>query len=156
MTATHPLVTRNFYSRAGAPLAIGPDLCRVLVDGSQTGGALAMLEWTGAAPGGPPLHVHPDQDEVFLVCEGRYRFQCGDGHFELEAGDTIFLPRAVPHTFAQLTPTGRLVYSYAPAGQMVDFFAALAALGGTDDHEAAGALFASHGMQIVGPPLPAG
>lgn len=140
-------------SSRGAISSIGDDRCRVLVSATDSAGALAVLEWTGHTPGGPPLHVHPDQDELFMVDAGRYRFRCGDEEHELEAGDSIFLPRAVPHSFCQLGDHGRLRFAYTPAGSMEAFFEALAALPGPPSPDAAAALFERHGMHIQGPPL---
>lgn len=140
---------------AGAPLAIGPDRWILDVPAAATGQALSVMSWHGHAPGGPPLHLHPDQDEVFIVEAGEYRFQCGDEQHLLGAGDSIFLPRGVPHTFRQLSATGRLRFLYTPAGRMEDFFPALSQLVGPPSPEAADALFADHGMRVVGPPLTA-
>jgi len=123
------------------------------VSGKDTGGALSVFEYTGREKGGPPLHVHPLQDEIFYVVQGAYRFQCGRDRFELGAGDMIFLPRNVPHAFAQTTDAGRLLFYFTPAGKMEDFFRALGALPGQPTPEAAAALFARHEMQVVGPPL---
>lgn len=142
--------------RANKPAQIGPDTNAVKVAARDTGGAFSLFEYTGRAEGGPPLHVHPDQDEIFFVQEGRYLFQCGQERSMLQAGDMIFLPRGVPHTFRQISPQGRLLYMYTPAGDMEAFFAALASLDGPPAPEQAGALFARHGMEVVGPPLAAG
>jgi quercetin 2,3-dioxygenase len=125
----------------------------VNVPAASTGQALSLMTWHGHAPGGPPLHLHPEQDEVFIVDEGEYRFQCGDSQFLLHAGDSIFLPRGLPHTFSQLSPSGKLRFLYTPAGRMEDFFAALSRLDGPPAPEVAQTLFAAHGMRVVGPPL---
>jgi len=98
------------------------------IAGSDTGGTFSLFEYTGTERGGPPLHVHPHQDEVFYVLEGQYRFRVGAAEYELSVGDLIFLPRAVLHTFTQLTATGRLLFSFQPTGRMEEFFWALAAL----------------------------
>jgi quercetin 2,3-dioxygenase len=79
-----------------------------------------------------------------------------DEQFELTEGDTILLPRGVPHTFCQLGDSGRLRFLYTPAGAMEDFFRALAQLPGPPAPEVGAALFAAHGMQVVGPPLTPG
>lgn len=139
--------------RTGQPTAVGPDTFRVLVAAADTHQALSVLEWVGRAPGGPPLHVHPDQDEVFMVDEGEYLFQCGDAQHRLGPGDTILLPRRVPHSFAQLSATGRLRYLYTPAGKMEDFFVALSHLNMPPQIAEVQAVFEAHGMQVVGPPL---
>ncbi|WP_022826218.1 cupin domain-containing protein [Hymenobacter norwichensis] len=123
------------------------------IAGSDTGGTFSLFEYTGNEQGGPPLHVHPHQDEVFYVLEGRYRFRVGTTEHELTAGDLIFLPRAVPHTFAQLTATGRLLFSFQPTGRMEEFFRALAAQPAPPTPAVGAQLFAAHDMQVVGPPL---
>ena len=92
---------------------------------------------------------------MFFVREGRYRFRVADAIHELGPGDTIFLPRGVPHSFAQLSTRGRVVYLFQPAGDMEAFFRALA----TKDEATAtevefAGLFARHGMRLLGPPLP--
>ncbi|MDT8999486.1 cupin domain-containing protein [Paucibacter sp. APW11] len=151
--APQPCLVRAGHSHEGAPLAVGADRWMVNVPAAATGQALSVMSWQGHAPGGPPLHLHPEQDEVFIVDEGEYRFQCGEAQFLLKAGDSIFLPRGVPHTFRQLGPVGRLRFLYTPAGQMEDFFAALSRLEGPPTPEAAHTLFAAHGMRVVAPPL---
>lgn len=147
------LIVPKGHSRCGEPLAIGPDVWTLKVAAADTGGALSVMTWEGHSPGGPPLHMHHDQDEVFIVKAGRYRFQCGDDQFDLGEGDSIFLPRRVPHSFCQLSSSGRLCYLYTPAGAMEDFFRALAQLPGPPEPQAGAALFAAHGMQVMGPPL---
>lgn len=143
------------HSHAAPPLAVGPDRWMLNVPAAATDHALSVMTWHGHAPGGPPLHLHPEQDEVFIVDEGEYRFQCGDEQFLLHAGDSLFLPRGLPHTFRQLSATGRLRFLYTPAGRMEDFFVALSQLAGPPTPDAADALFAAHGMRVVGPPLAA-
>lgn len=71
----------------------------------------------------------------------------------LTAGDTIFLPRGIPHTFSQTSAQGRLLYMFTPAGDMEAFFAALAQIDEPPPPAAAAALFATHGVEVVGPPL---
>lgn len=148
-----PRLVRAGHSHDGLPVAVGPDRWMVNVPAAATGDALSVMSWHGHAPGGPPLHLHPAQDEVFIVDEGAWRFQCGDAVFELQAGDSIFLPRGVPHTFRQLGASGKLRFMVTPAGDMEAFFVALSRLDGPPAPEAADALFAAHGMRVVGPPL---
>src|SRR3954469_6498942 len=97
----------------------------IKISGKDTENDLAVFEQTGLSPkGGPPLHIHPNQDEWFYVIEGEYLFQVGEDKFQMKGGDTIFLPRKVPHAFVQLTEKGKMIVSYLPAGKMEDFFAA--------------------------------
>lgn len=139
--------------RRHAQRAIGPDSCRVKISASDTNGAFALFEYIGRAEGGPPLHVHPDQDEIFVVQEGCYAFLCGNVAQTLNPGDTIFLPRGIPHTFRQTSPTGRLLFMFTPAGDMEAFFEELATIDGVPAPSVATAVFAAHGMAVVGPPI---
>lgn len=125
---------------------------KVSAEDSENG--CAIFEQTGHTPkGGPPLHIHPEQDEWFYVIEGDYLFQCGEEHFSLKAGDTIFLPRKVQHAFIQLTDKGKMIVGYFPAGKMEGFFAATARWATPPDKDEIVKVFAEHGMQVVGPPL---
>jgi len=125
----------------------------IKISGKDTNGTLAVFEYTSEAKGGPPLHIHHAQDEMFFVQEGNFVFQLGDEKHNLNAGDTIFLPRKVPHTFAQLSDKGKLIYFFTPAGKMEDFFRTLGKIKGVPAPAVAAKIFEAHGMEIVGPPL---
>lgn len=125
------------------------------VSAEDTDDALTIGEYTGYTKGGPPLHIHPYQDEVFIVLEGEHLFQVGDEQYHLTAGDTIFLPRNVPHAPCQLSEKGKYLFFFTPAGKMEDFFRQVDKLSvkGQPTPEQFGELFSTHEMKIVGPPL---
>lgn len=126
----------------------------IKISGQNTDGELAVFEQTGLTPnGGPPLHIHPHQDEWFYVVEGEYLFQVGDEKHSMQAGDTIFLPRNVPHAFVQLTEKARTIVSYLPAGKMEAFFATTDKWASPPTEDEIRKVFADHDMQVVGPPL---
>ncbi|MFH2056203.1 MAG: cupin domain-containing protein [bacterium] len=126
----------------------------IKISGADTDGDLAVFEQTGLTPkGGPPLHIHPNQDEWFYVIEGEYLFQVGEDKHQMKAGDTIFLPRAVQHAFVQLTEKGRLIVSYLPAGKMEAFFKVTDAWSSPPAAEEIARVFAEHDMKVVGLPL---
>ncbi|BAU54028.1 Cupin domain protein [Mucilaginibacter gotjawali] len=96
-------------------MLIGNSPVDIKVSGKDTGGALTISEYTGFAKGGPPLHIHPLQDEVFYILEGEHLFQLGDRQFHLKQGDTVFIPRNTPHAPAQLSEKGKyLFFSHPP------------------------------------------
>jgi quercetin dioxygenase-like cupin family protein len=66
----------------------------------------------------PPLHVHASDDEALYVLDGRVTVFAGDEVFEAAAGAFVFLPRAVPHTFAVDSGSARLLVVIAPAGAL--------------------------------------
>lgn len=143
-TNSQSFIVRAGQGRHDRPNPIGHDIQVVKIAAADTNGALAVMAYEGRVRGGPPLHLHADQDEIFIVQDGRYQFQCGDDRMVLTAGDTIFVPRGVPHTCSQTSPEGRLLYMFTPAGDMEAFFAALARIDGAPlPHVASGGLFAT-------------
>jgi quercetin dioxygenase-like cupin family protein len=126
----------------------------IKISGTDTDNDLAVFEQTGLTPyGGPPLHIHPHQDEWFYIVEGAYLFQVGEEKHRLGAGDTIFLPRNIQHAFVQLSGKGKVIVSYLPAGKMEDFFAATDKWTSPPTKEEITQVFADHDMKVVGPPL---
>ncbi|MFN4144655.1 MAG: cupin domain-containing protein [Runella sp.] len=125
----------------------------IKISSKDTNGLLTVFEYSGREKGGPPLHIHPNQDEVFFILEGTYKFQVGDETHQLGIGDIIFLPRNVPHTFAQLTDNGKILFFFQPSGQMEDYFRAIGKLKAPPSPQEGAKIFADHDMKVVGPPL---
>ncbi|MDJ1496163.1 cupin domain-containing protein [Cytophagaceae bacterium DM2B3-1] len=133
---------------------VNQNVLDVKISGSDTNGDLAIFEQTSLSKGrGTPLHVHPSQDEIFYVIEGSYLFKVGEDKYHLTAGDSIFLPRQVPHAWTQAADKGKMLVILQPAGKLENFFVNVAGL----DHEPSAAEVASefskNEMQVVGPPL---
>lgn len=126
----------------------------IKISGSDTENDLAVFEQTGLTPnGGPPLHIHPFQDEWFYVIEGEYLFQVGEDKYQMKSGDTIFLPRNVQHAFIQLTKNGKMIVSYLPAGKMEAFFQIADQWTSPPSKDEISKVFEDHGMKVVGLPL---
>jgi quercetin dioxygenase-like cupin family protein len=133
---------------------VNANVLDVKISGSDTNGDLAIFEQTSLSKGrGTPLHVHPLQDEIFYVIKGAYRFKVGSKRYELRAGDTIFLPRQVPHAWIQDSETGKMLVTLQPAGKLEDFFVSMAGLDHEPTPEEIKLLFAKNEMQVVGPLL---
>jgi mannose-6-phosphate isomerase-like protein (cupin superfamily) len=82
-----------------------------------------------APPGfpGPPLHIHTEFDEVFLVLSGTLTMRVGEDVHEIEPGGTAFVAGSTPHTFANAGGDPlRFVAICAPGG-FEDYFRALEA-----------------------------
>ncbi len=124
------------------------------VSGNDTDGGMAIFEQTSLSPGrGTPLHVHPLQDELFYVVEGAYYFQVGEDKFHLAVGDSIFMPRNVPHAWTQVSDKGKMTVIFQPAGKMENFFVTVAALDHEPTPQEMAKIFAENEMKVVGPPL---
>jgi quercetin dioxygenase-like cupin family protein len=124
------------------------------VRGEETDGALTVFEGTATAGDGPPLHVHPNADEIWYALEGSFRVKLEDEVQAAPAGTCVFIPRGVWHTWQNIgTSEARLLAMLAPAG-LERFFERFGQL--PDDAsvpEAFRALGSEAGMDVVGPPL---
>ena len=90
---------------------------RAVLSCLDTQGQLTLHEVETPAGGGPPLHAHREEDEIFIVQSGRYEFQIGSRCIEAEPGTVIFSPRLVPHTFCNIgEETGHLLIFSLPGG----------------------------------------
>lgn len=93
------------------------------VSSTDTNGALFVMEHTHLVPGGPPLHLHLQQEEWFYVMAGEVAFQVGDRRINLRAGESVLAPRRIPHTFSSVGPDpARMLIAFCPAGKMEQYF----------------------------------
>ena len=113
-----------------------------------------VIENTNDSKGGPPRHLHHEQEEWFYVVEGEYVAEVGDERHRLGPGDSVFAPRGTPHVWARVGEgTGRMLVAFRPAGEMEAFFDAMSQVKGPPSREELQGLFRSHGMEVAGPPL---
>ena len=89
---------------------------------------------------------------------GEFVFQVGSDQTRLRPGDTLLIPRNVPHAFDCVSAQpGKLLVTMQPANHMDDFFRQLAQLlpgpGTPSDPEAIQKLYQAHDSTIVGPPM---
>ena len=133
---------------------VNSNILDVKVSGKDTNGDLAIFEQTSLSQGrGTPLHVHSSQDEIFYIIEGAYYFQVGDEKYHMTIGDSIFLPRKVPHAWTQKSEKGRMMVMLQPAGKLEDFFVTMAAMDHEPTPKEIETIFDKNQMKIVGPPL---
>lgn len=153
-TNGQPFIVNEGQSRFGETVKfLGVHPNDLKISSKDTGGQLSVFEYTGLGKVGPMLHIHLEQDEIFTIMEGEYRFVVGDATHVLKAGQTIFLPRQIPHTWIQLTDKGKMIYFLQPAGKMEEFFSYMNTLKERPSQEMMDKIHAEHGMKVVGPPL---
>jgi hypothetical protein len=114
----------------------------------------------GPRAAGPPLHVHDEMDEMCYVLDGEVVVQVGGDRRVLVAGCFAWVPRGVPHAFANASDRPvRLLGLCVPAG-IEEFFGAQAAyvagLQGPPDPDRIAAIWARHPGSVVGPPIEVG
>ena len=91
-------------------------LAQVKLTGAETDGAVGIVEVT--SPGGPaaPLHVHRREAETFCVLEGELTLFVGDEVVRASAGDVVYAPANIPHTYNIDSPMARILVISSPAG----------------------------------------
>ena len=145
-------------SGEGEPIWFNSSLISVIAPSDGTDGAYAIVEVLAAAGNATPLHVDPTV-ETFRVLEGDILVHVDGCEERLSSGDTIVIPRGVPHALLVTSATARMLVFNAPGGH--DRFFRTAGSPGRQDElppprapdlvkmkEAA----AQYGMIIVGPP----
>lgn len=113
---------------------------------------LFVLENTFHEKGGPPRHLHYEQDEWFYTVEGEFVVEVGTERISLKPGDSLLAPRMVPHVWAFVGgPRGRILIAFSPAGAMEAFFRDVTRANAMPPQDPA--LWRAHGMELLGPPL---
>jgi mannose-6-phosphate isomerase-like protein (cupin superfamily) len=130
---------------------------QIKVSSGDTAGSLFVFEHADMGKGGPPRHLHYEQDEWFYARKGEFLFEVGDERFTLRPGDSLFAPRMIPHAWAHVgEEPGTLLLAVQPAGSLEAFFMENCAMDRPPTPEEAERSFAAHGMKVMGPPLGAG
>ena len=149
-----------------APFVLGPEESRgtesgpwrTRVVGADTGGLVAVGDaHMPPMSAGPSLHVHTNEDEASYVVEGVLTVVLGDERFDVPAGGIAWLPRGVPHTFANLTADPvRVVGMIVPAGlegMFAEYAAYFGSLQGPPDSATLDEIGRRYGITVVGPPI---
>lgn len=152
----------------GAPSIVRPDQARILraygdefhfhLTAAQTGGSLTIFTDITPPGGGPPPHYHTNEDETFVVLDGRVEFLSDGLWTEVPAGTVVHMPRGKRHAFRNPgdRPLKQLIMT-APSG-FEDFIADSAlefSRRGGPDMARLGTIAAGHGI-IFDPALATG
>lgn len=103
---------------AEGPVYWGPgDQIRFILTGEQTGGAFFLGDVSVPPGGGPPPHIHEREDETYYLLQGTLTVQVGGQTMHASAGDCIYLPRGIAHSFRN-TGEGRarMLVTATPSG----------------------------------------
>lgn len=118
----------------------------------DTNGQLSLFSGQYHKNQGPPLHLH-DVDETFYILEGEFLIQAGDERFSAIVGDTIFVPRNMPHAYLTISETGKMLFMVNPSGTIELLFEKLSAFKEKPSIEEIVRIHEELGLKIVGPPL---
>ncbi len=123
----------------------------------DSAGACSAFELSALPQAGPFLHVHHREDEWYYVLSGEFLFKAGGEPYNLPTGASIWLPRGIPHAWANTaTAEAKLILVCQPGG-FENFFEEM----GKEMEKADSAsaqnkmkeVMAKYGMELLGPPL---
>jgi len=120
-TAAAPVVS---HRRLSNTVTFGNVSMTLLLTAAETGGSLSLMESLMCPGTEPRYHVHENEDEIFYVLEGHLSVMVDGTVHECRAGDTIFLPRGLPHTFRVRSQVARCLSIATPSG-FENFFKAI-------------------------------
>lgn len=151
----HVTLTAPFVARRDPDL---PAPWQVLAGGDRTGGSVMFGEARiPPKSSGPGLHAHSREDEAVYVIAGRMTFVVGERTFEATSGELVWLPRDVPHTFANLSDEPLWAIGVTSPAGLESMFAEQAeyfsALNGPPDPQRIGEIGDRYGVRTLGPPL---
>ena len=121
---------------------------------TDTAGALSIFGLKVMPKTGPSRHVHHREDEWCYVRNGEFVFEIGDEKYEVPVGGSIWMPRDIPHVWANTSRgKGEIIVASQPGG----FEKLFDELGKIPDAQLSEAtikqVMTKYGMEYLGPPL---
>lgn len=113
----------------------------------------------------PPLHVHHEQDEVFVLLAGKARIHLSGRDIEARTGDCLLVPKGEPHSYLATSADGVRFLTITRGEGFVGLVRELGRPATTDglpepgrppspkEQEALAQVARKHGAEFVGPPL---
>ncbi|MFD2784453.1 cupin domain-containing protein [Hymenobacter rubripertinctus] len=112
----------------GQKLNILGDHQQIKLTGKDTNGRFLAIYQDNSPNTQIPMHVHQNEDEVYKIVEGEVEFTVGEKKSVLKSGDTIFLPKNIPHAWKVVGKSNAKVYlDIFPSG-LEDMFEELSKL----------------------------
>ena len=151
MTMTQPFLVASDDHRR--------DPWRVVAGGERTGGLVTLgdARMPPRTPG-PGRHSHSREDEAIYVTSGVLTVEVGEQRHQVGPGSLIWLPRGIPHTFANLSDEPVWAVGVITPSGLEKMFAEIAAylaeLTGPPDPQTITTINAKYGISPAdGPPL---
>ncbi len=125
----------------------------VILSKEDSAGNYYVFECITPPGHGIPPHVHEREDELISILEGEFEVMLGDKICKANAGDEVFFPRHIPHSFQNVgSKAGKTRWTVVPGGNFEEFFDKLGALpAGPPDLQKVAVIFATFGMKILIP-----
>ncbi|MCW5775527.1 MAG: cupin domain-containing protein [Phycisphaeraceae bacterium] len=145
--------TRIVPPYSGRAMCAFGDEVTVHLGAAETGGRYTLFTCVTPPGNGPPPHFHANEDEWFLVLEGRVEFLKDAAWVEVPVGSVVYTPRGVVHAYRNCGDVPlRMLIQTSPAG-FETFFSRCAevfALPGPPDMARLVAIAEEHGIHFPG------
>jgi mannose-6-phosphate isomerase-like protein (cupin superfamily) len=89
----------------GKEFVLAGVLMKCLLSGEQTAGQFCLFDNLSGGNTRTPIHVHAMDDETVYIMEGELTAAIDGEARRLTAGDSMFLPRGVPHQLTNMSGT---------------------------------------------------
>lgn len=94
----------------------GGGIYHIVATAQETDNRIFAFEAVEPPGGGPPLHIHANEEEFFLVLEGEITFSIDGQVIRQRAGGSAFVPRGTPHCFKNTSDrVARVLVLFTPA-----------------------------------------
>lgn len=134
----------------GKVLNVLGDNQNIKLTGADTNGQYTLIEQYNEPGVGIPPHVHENEDEVFQVLEGQVEMSIGNKTTVMNAGDIIFCPKSIPHSWRVIgEQKARAMLSIFPAGLEKMFVEISELPAGPPDMEKLTAICSKYNLKFV-------
>jgi quercetin dioxygenase-like cupin family protein len=108
---------RTLESGTGERIWIAGDTLSLKATARETGGAYTLIEVLAAPGGGPPPHIHDNEEETFYVLDGAFEILIGERVIRAQRGAFALVPRGTVHRFRCIGDgPGRMLVLFTPGG----------------------------------------
>ncbi len=126
---------------------------------------LCVMEHRAPNGDSPPLHVHHDQDEIFVLLSGAARIHLNGRDIEARTGDCLLVPKGEPHSYLATSAEGVRFLTIMRGDGFVGLVRELGRAARSDglpelmgppspeEQQALAQVARKHGVEFVGPPL---
>lgn len=122
-TMTKPLILQPGM---GTDLPAFGNVLSIRLRGEQTGNMISIMLETMPPGGGPPLHVHSREDEIFIVAEGQISYYVNGKWAEVGPGGLIYLPYGSEHCYKNIGTSPSRHWIIALPSDFENFFTSCA------------------------------
>ena len=134
---------------------VGTGSIELKVSAEESNGELSMFLQTLPVGEGTNEHLHENCEETGYVIEGRIKVSVAGEVKEFGPGESLFVPRNIPHAISNGGATvARFLFITTPGG-LESYFQEMSGADrdAPDLTDQLRALAQKHGLEVVGPPL---